>query len=173
MNLERVSRAVEQSVTAVVLALAVGITVVMLAQVFFRYVLNDSLQWSEEVSVWLMIWMVFIGGALLSARDEHMNVVVVLERLPPRGRAVMQIAQKVLSVVFLAFVVWVGIKMFNGTFHRISPSTGLSSRWAKLSLPAGSLLMLLLTLNSIALDVLAWRRRDWRRFETLQAIEPI
>jgi len=147
-----------------VMALTIAITAVMLAQVFFRYVLNDSLQWSEEVSVWLMIWMTFIGGALLSANDEHMAVSMVLTRLPDALRPWFVVATKLLTLLFLGFVVFYGLKFFDASFHKVSPSTGLSTKWAKLALPVGSALMFLLTVNSLLLDAVAIRRGDRERF---------
>jgi TRAP-type C4-dicarboxylate transport system permease small subunit len=42
-----------------------AVLIIMSSQVFFRYVLNSSLQWSEEASIWAMIWMVFIGSVVV------------------------------------------------------------------------------------------------------------
>ena len=43
------------------------------AQVFYRYVLNASLIWSETVSAWCMVWIVFIG-AVSTIHDDGPSV---------------------------------------------------------------------------------------------------
>ena len=45
--------------------LCAGRAGIMCGQVFFRYVLNSSLQWSEEASIWAMVWMVFVGSVVV------------------------------------------------------------------------------------------------------------
>ncbi|MEJ2134846.1 MAG: TRAP transporter small permease subunit [Desulfofustis sp.] len=48
--------------------LLVGSTLVMvisiLLQVFFRYVMNAPLYWSEEIARYAFVWLVFIGAAI-------------------------------------------------------------------------------------------------------------
>ena len=73
---------IEAVARVTVLCLTLLVLLVMLAQVFFRYVLNSSLQWSEELAVWGMIWMVFVGSVLLMRRSEHISI-TTLVRLAP------------------------------------------------------------------------------------------
>ncbi|MHC4986667.1 MAG: TRAP transporter small permease, partial [Planctomycetota bacterium] len=55
---------------------------VMSAQVYFRYVLNSSLQWSEEFSIWAMIWTVFIGSVIVIRHWEHIYIPTAIRILP-------------------------------------------------------------------------------------------
>ena len=51
----------------------------MLLQVFFRYVLNASLSWSEELTRLLFVWLTFLGFGLAAQRGalptilDHMS----------------------------------------------------------------------------------------------------
>ena len=47
-----------------VVVLVAGITVIVCAGVFWRYVLNDALAWSEESAKFLMVWLVFTGSPI-------------------------------------------------------------------------------------------------------------
>ena len=38
--------------------LVMSIALIVSASVFFRYVLNDSLTWSEEIAKYSMVWLV-------------------------------------------------------------------------------------------------------------------
>ena len=48
----------EKMLCTITLALMSAIIVL---QVFFRYVLNNSLAWSEELARYLFIWTIYIG----------------------------------------------------------------------------------------------------------------
>lgn len=148
-----------------------GVTLVMTAQVFYRYVLNDSLLWSEEVSVWLMVWMVFLAAPVLMLRGQHVTVTAFLTRLPAAARPWMVMFAKVLTMLFLIFLAYYGWKSFGGSFHRVSPVTGLSSKWPKLAMPVGGALMAFACFASLLRDVIEMRRGNSDHFE--QQINPV
>jgi len=55
---------------ACILCLAECYATVLVA-VFFRYVLNDSLEWSEEVARWFLMGTVFLGAVRQGQQDEE------------------------------------------------------------------------------------------------------
>ncbi len=149
-------------VASMVFVLAV--LVVMSAQVFFRYVLNSSLQWSEEFSIWAMIWMVFIGSVVVIRNWEHIYIPTFVRALPLKVRPFLIISSKVGAGVFLAAIVFYGIEVFNGASNAFSHNLGVSSKWAKLSVPVGAGLMLLMVCTQILEDVQRLLAADWDYF---------
>jgi len=143
------------------------ITIVMLAQVFFRYVINDSLQWSEEFSIYTMVWTVFIGAVILIRNWEHIAIPSFLNLLPFPARGWMFVFAKVLCVVFFVMVAYWGFEFVDQRVHARSPSMGFSTRWVKLSIPVGATLMVLFTINEILRDILAIRSKDTGYFARL------
>ena len=47
---------------------------IVFLQFFTRYVLNDSLAWTEEIARYGLMWIVFIGGAMVTRRNTHIAV---------------------------------------------------------------------------------------------------
>ena len=148
-------------------ALLGALVLVMIAQVFFRYVLNSSLTWSEEVAVFLMIWVVFLGSAILVRRWEHVQIPTLVESMPDRPRIAFVILARVASIAFIALLIWYGMEAFLGNYHADSFTTGISTRWIKFSIPVGAALMLIYALSVLAEDIAAWRRGDLERFRTV------
>ena len=155
---------IEAVARATVLGLTLLVLLVMLAQVFFRYVLNSSLQWSEELAVWGMVWMVFVGSVLLVRRSEHISITTLVRLAPLRARPYLVIFNKAAGLVFLAIVGWYGFEVFGGTFHAKSPSIGLSTRWIKLAIPVGAVLMAVVAVHAIADDLRRLASRDLASF---------
>lgn len=76
------------SVTLYVAALSIlMISVVIMMQVFFRYVMNNSLSWAEDVSLMLMVSSAFLVMPYALREGLHISVDVLLDLLPDRARA--------------------------------------------------------------------------------------
>ena len=148
-----------------VIVFGITIAVVMLAQVFFRYVINSSLQWSEEISIWALIWMVFIGSAVIMREWAHINIPTFVNLIQIKIRPYFLLFAKLETIAFLVAVVWYGFAVFNQNFHARSPSLDMSTRWAKLAIPVGGVLMLIFAIRVTLLDIVNLRRGNDAHFE--------
>src|SRR5262245_17172387 len=104
----RFADAVDVVARVLAAAACAAICIVMGAQVYFRYVMNDSLLWSEELAVWLIVWMVFLAAPILTLRNEHVTVTAGIQLMPKRAQAMLVILAKVLALVFLIFLAYYG-----------------------------------------------------------------
>jgi len=57
-------------------------TVAVLAGVFFRYVLNNSLAWTEDSSILMMIWVAFLIAPYAYREGGHVGIELVVSSLP-------------------------------------------------------------------------------------------
>ena len=164
-TLDRIVDGVDRFARGVVIFLVVAVTAIMLAQVFFRKVLNSSLQWSEELSLFGLVWIVWIGAVVLMRNWEHINIPTFIDLVPKKHRFWFIGLSKVASIVFLSLLIWYGFDVFTQRFHGRSPSLEISSRWAKLSIPVGAVFMLIFALNTMLRDVIEYRRKNYDHFE--------
>src|SRR5512137_3141970 len=49
-----------------------------------RYIFHWSLDWSDEISVYAVIWAVFFGISALIKVDEHVRVDLLIARFSPK-----------------------------------------------------------------------------------------
>ena len=56
---------------------------IVFLQFFTRYVLNDSLAWTEEIARYALMWVVFIGGAMVTRRNTHIAVELLSNVMKP------------------------------------------------------------------------------------------
>lgn len=89
------------------LALLLVCTVCLsLANVVSRYGVSQTITWADEVQIYLLVWMTFLGAAASSWHNRHLRMDVVLGMLPMRmQRSVRRLEQAVILVV-CGFATW-------------------------------------------------------------------
>ena len=75
-------------------------------QFFTRYVMNDSFAWTEELAVYCLIPVVFIGAAMCVRRSRHIQVNILYRYLPARAGRVLSTLVDAAVVVFFGYVSW-------------------------------------------------------------------
>ena len=98
--MERLMHAVER-----LLALAFIVAVCLnFANVVGRYGLGRSIPGADEVQIYIMVWMAFLGAVLVSWRDEHLRMDVLAKFLTGKTRTTLQAVETVVLVVLAGFV---------------------------------------------------------------------
>jgi TRAP-type C4-dicarboxylate transport system permease small subunit len=157
-RINRVFGCVDKAAQRLTQALLVSIICVVSAQAFCRFVLNQSLIWSEEVSAWCMVWVVFIGAIPLMSRDGMVSIPIFVMLLPPAARAVAVIISRAAALAACLFLAWYGVMVVTAGFNLVSQATGLNTRYIKFCVPLGAAVMALLAAVNLATDA----TRMWR-----------
>ncbi len=102
------------------------ICLISFANVIVRYATDVSFAFTEEYSVFLLMFMTFIGTSLAFARDSHIRILFFVERLPAHLR---KGAEGLLVVASLTM--FGGLAYYGGMlvwdqymFEEISPGLG-------------------------------------------------
>ncbi len=75
-------------------------------QFFSRYVLNDSFAWTEELAVYCLMPVVFIGSAACVRRSRHIQVNLVYRWVPPAAGRVAATLVDAVNTVCFGYVAW-------------------------------------------------------------------
>lgn len=139
---ERFDRCLQRLTCHLVVGLGVAMTGSVLAGVFFRYVLNDSLSWSEELARYCLIWMSWFGASLALRRGGHIAVEFALDALPASARKLAVLAGELLTLFFLLVVLWYGIKATGNVSRQSTIALGISMAGPYASVPVGAALLI-------------------------------
>ena len=82
-----------------------AMVVIILVQVFWRYVLNNALPWPEEAARFLMLWATGLMAATAFRRGGFVSIELFVRMLPQRAGAILALVLLGLSLA----VVWIGI----------------------------------------------------------------
>ena len=89
-------------------ALLITMSVLVIYQVFTRYVLNSPSDFTEEIVRYLLIWTGFIGAAYGFSTRQHMALLIVHNKLAPERRKYLMCFIDALVLVFALAVLTVG-----------------------------------------------------------------
>lgn len=98
-----------------VLVIFWGLAFVVFLQFFTRYVLNDSLGWTEEIARFLLIGVTFIGAVMATRKQSHIAVEFLYRWMSRPVRRLLQTIVDLISVVFYAGLTWLSVEMAGKT----------------------------------------------------------
>lgn len=124
-------------------------------QVFERYVLHYTPPWSEELSVYLMIWFGIIGIAAGVRRDSHMALHFFADLMPKPVQRLLNYVKYVLTLVYVSVLTVEGLNMVDLTMSQKSPAIGLPVGFVYLALPVSAVIMAIFI---VELAVKEWRK---------------
>ena len=102
-----IGKAMDRLARVIELVLAFAFIVAVLsnfANVFGRYVFGVSLLGSDEVQVFIMVAMTFLGAAVVTRRNSHLRMDVLVRFMPEPLRFSLRIAEQALLVLLAGFV---------------------------------------------------------------------
>lgn len=129
--------------------MVIAMTLVLLAQIIFRYFLQQPLIWSEELALVLMIWVTFLGSALLLATHEHISIDFMVELMPTGWQRFTAVVVAVLMLLFnigLTYGAWL---VAERTVGSTSPGLGVSMAWHYAGTIIGGLLMIVVSVEEL------------------------
>ncbi|UCH61780.1 MAG: TRAP transporter small permease [Fidelibacterota bacterium] len=68
-------------------------------QVFNRFVLNQSLSWSEELQIYSHIWLIFLTIPVAYNRGSHIGMMILFDKLNPRAQLILSVITDILWLV--------------------------------------------------------------------------
>ncbi|WP_207459249.1 TRAP transporter small permease [Azospirillum sp. SYSU D00513] len=116
------------------------------AAVVMRYVFETPIQWTEEMSGFLMIWIVMIGAVVAERDDQHLTIPLLTEALPNRIAAGVNLVTSLLSVGLLMALAWYGYSLAMKAQFKFTQILKISWTWIDLAVPLGAVGIALFTL---------------------------
>lgn len=125
------------------------ILILVVLQVVMRYVFNFPLVWSEELAVYGMVWLTFIGSVLATRDKEHIEVTIVVEFLPKKFRRVVVQMSRIITCIFLMILIYYGFQLAFENFHVTSVANRIPLGYVYGIIPLSAMGMLYYNLKTI------------------------
>jgi TRAP-type C4-dicarboxylate transport system permease small subunit len=123
--------------------------VLVTAQIFFRYVLQLSVPWTEEAARWFYAWQIFLGSSLAMRDRLHLQIPVLLDRFSGKPRAFLDLLAALAGLGFLTGIIWGSLLMIRAVYPVQAGSFPISTSYLYLSIPVGLIAMVALSARNV------------------------
>lgn len=125
------------NIAALLLAVA---SVLVIYQVFTRFVIGRASGWSEIAARGTVIWMVFMAAGIGFRSGAMISLEFIRDVLPPGPRRVLMWVITAMVLVFLFVLGWYGVQMALRVQNQRAAMLGVSMGWLYAAIPVGCIL---------------------------------
>jgi len=135
---------------------AVGLVLMSLIivwQVFGRYVLNASPAWSEPLALLLMLYYIMLAAAVGVHEGFHLGLRIVIDNLPAGLSRWVSVVNDCLVGLFGFLMLVHGLRLAEFTVNHVIPTLGISRATAYWPFAAAGLLILLFSVERVLITL--------------------
>jgi TRAP-type C4-dicarboxylate transport system permease small subunit len=143
---------------------SVVIVGIVTAEVILRKGFGTSLIITEELARYMLVWLVFLAGALGIRDKSHIRINALVKHLSPRNQMALALCAHGMSLIFLGFLFIESIRILPRQFSQMCITFDVSIFYFYLAIPIGCVLMALFMVPKIR-DVLTGRAVETTNFQ--------
>lgn len=132
-----------------------AIMAITVVAVFMRYVLNDPLQWVEEILVALFLWTIMLGASSAMKNRGHVSIDALVIHFPRKVRHAIQLFNDIVTIAVLLTIAVLGYKLAINATDKITPILQISYKYIDIAVPVGACWMALHVVRNIFRDIRA------------------
>jgi TRAP-type C4-dicarboxylate transport system permease small subunit len=103
-----IKKVLDRSLELLVMVVVAVLVLDVLWQVFTRFILNNPSTWTEELAVFMLIWVSLLGAAVALNRGAHLGIDYFVGKLPARTRVATEVVVFACVAAFSLLVMVVG-----------------------------------------------------------------
>jgi TRAP-type C4-dicarboxylate transport system permease small subunit len=141
-----IKKGLDRSLELLVIVVVAVLVVDVLWQVFTRFVLKNPSTWTEELAVFMLIWVSLLGAAVALNRGAHLGIDYFVGKLSPQKRLYTEIFAFFCIFIFsLTVMVLGGINLVSSTLKlgQMSPAIGIKVGYVYLAVPISGFFLVL------------------------------
>lgn len=126
----------EEAVLTFILYIMVA---VMGYQVVMRYLFNNSVVWSEELTRYLFVWSAFVSIGFCIKKRSSIKIDQIVQLMPPVIQKVILLMTKVISLLFFAYLLRYSFNVVQATIKsgQLSPALQMPMYFVHLAAVVG------------------------------------
>jgi TRAP-type C4-dicarboxylate transport system permease small subunit len=136
------------------------LVIVVFAQVLFRYVLLAPLPWSGELANLLLLYITFLGSAVLVKEKGHMAVDYFILKIPIRLQKAFQLFIKIAMLFVSGVLFYFGSHFTFLSANGVFPALQISIAWSYAILPVMGVISMIFLIAFIIDDLKQWRNEE-------------
>lgn len=141
---ERISKFLDKVEGVFITSILAAATILTFTQVVFRYGLNNSIFWAEEVVLYLIISMSFLSTSMGIRKGAHISVDILKSIIPKSCLPIYMVVSAFIGMLFGLALLYYGGNLFLATLSRgqLSPALRIPVAWMYAFIPATAALQI-------------------------------
>ncbi len=121
--------------------------------VFYRYALNDSIYWSNEVSRYLLAYIVFLGSTMAHKHKTHIRIDIIFNYISLKNRRYLEITISMFFILFWVVIMAGCIKLFPLFMMQTTATLQIPYAIPFAALPLSAIVWILYCMDDILKEV--------------------
>jgi TRAP-type C4-dicarboxylate transport system permease small subunit len=141
-----IKKILDHSLEILVMTVMAVLTVDVLWQVFTRFILKNPSTWTEELAIFLLIWVSLLGAAVALGRGAHLGIDYLVNKLSIKKKLCTEVFVFLCIALFsLCVMVIGGIDLVISTLKlgQVSPALGVKIGYVYLAIPISGFFLVL------------------------------
>jgi len=141
-----IKRVLDRSLEVLVMVVVAVLVVDVLWQVFTRFILKNPSTWTEELAVFMLIWVSLLGAAVALNRGAHLGIDYFVSKLSGRKRLYTEaFVFLCISLFSLCVMTLGGIDLVASTLRlqQVSPALRVKVGYVYLAIPISGFFLVL------------------------------
>ena len=133
-----IKKILDRSLELLVMVVVAVLVVDVLWQVFTRFILKNPSTWTEELAIFMLIWVSLLGSAVALNRGAHLGIDYFVGKLSPKKRLYTEVFVFLcISLFSVTVMVLGGIDLVFSTLNlqQLSPALGIKVGYVYLAIP--------------------------------------
>lgn len=149
--INKISDGVFQFEKLLAILLTSVIFISLAAGVIFRYIFKNPLIWSDELAIFCLVWITFIGGSMGLKEKASPSITMLLDAVPPTIQKGLRVLSNVILLGFVGYVLYLAYYWISAPniMVQVSPTLNLQKFYFYLSIPVSFTFMVIHVFNSI------------------------
>ena len=123
----KINAIISKILSVLMIVLFIWMIVAFSIQVFARYIFSAGFTWTEELTRYGMIWMVFLGAAWIIFNSDHVKVTILEDAFKGQSRKILMIIQDIFGLIFVAAIFYFSFSQLSIAARGVSANTGISN----------------------------------------------
>lgn len=145
----KIFRYIDWAVEVTIVIIFILLVIVGGMQVFNRYVLNQSLSWSEEFQKFAHIWLVFLAIPIGYNRGSHLGMQFLTKNFPPKFKKILAFIANILWLIIAVAIMYYTTVIMKVARFQTSPGLGIRMDYAYLGLFLASTYLIIVVIRNI------------------------
>jgi TRAP-type C4-dicarboxylate transport system permease small subunit len=126
MLVRSIKNVLDRLLEGLVMIVVAVLVIDVLWQVFTRFILNKPSTWTEELAIFMLIWVSLLGSAVALGRGAHLGIDYFVGKLPARARLSTEVFVFFCVSAFSLLVMFIGgIDLVRSTLEMGQESSAL------------------------------------------------